>query len=103
MRGGIDLGDPLRRHRFVGVVQVGKDFLVRGWELILPGCGGTSTLARGATFAVGWLHEPQPISNQPVGLGFPHRAGRERPVVLRFHPEVAVVSCRNMEEFLIRG
>ena len=26
-----------------------------------------------------WLYEPQPISNHPVGLGFPHRAGRFRP------------------------
>ena len=41
-------------------------FLTRGWELALPGCSGTSTLARGATLAARWLHEPQPISNQPV-------------------------------------
>ena len=26
-----------------------------------------------------WLNEPQPISNQPMGLGFPHRAGQYRP------------------------
>ena len=26
-----------------------------------------------------WLYEPQPISNQPVGLGFLHRAGWYRP------------------------
>ena len=54
-------------------------FLIRGWENILPGCGGTSALARGVTLAARWLHEPQPVSNHPVGLGFPHRAGRYRP------------------------
>ena len=54
-------------------------FLNQGWELILPGCGGTSALVRGATLAARWLHEPQPISNQAVGLEFPHRAGRYRP------------------------
>ena len=53
--------------------------LTRGWELIFPGCGGTSTLAQGATLAACWLHEPQPISSQPVGFGFPHPAERYRP------------------------
>ena len=52
---------------------------IRGWGLILTGCGGTLTFPRGATPAARWLHEPQPISNQPVGLGFPHRTGRYRP------------------------
>ena len=37
-----------------------------------------------------WFHEPQPISNQPVGLGFPHRAGRYRPGVPPFRPHFAV-------------
>ena len=54
-------------------------FLIRGREFILPGFGGTSALARGATFAAGWLHGHQPISNCQVGLGFPHPAGRYRP------------------------
>ena len=44
-----------------------EGFLSRGWELILPGCGGTSALARGATFAARCLHELHPISNLPVG------------------------------------
>ena len=56
-----------------------EGFLTRGWEFILFGCGGTSPLARGATLATRWLHEPQPISNHPVGLGFAHPAGRYRP------------------------
>ena len=40
---------------------------IRAWDLILPECGGTSTL-------------PQPIGDQPMGLAFPHRAGRYRPM-----------------------
>ena len=66
-------------------------FLNRGWELIIPGCGGTSALTRGATLATRWLHEPQPISNHPVGLGFPHLRGGIHPGNLRFRPRVGVV------------
>ena len=46
-------------------------FLIRGWDLSLPVSGATSTLAGGATLAARWLHEPQPVTNQPVGLWFP--------------------------------
>ena len=53
--------------------------LIRGWELILFGCGGTSALDQGATLTARWLHEPRAISNHPVGLGFPHTPGRYRP------------------------
>ena len=52
-----------------------KGCLIRGWDLDFPVGGATSTLAGGATLAARWLHEPQPISNQPVGLGFPYRCG----------------------------
>ena len=54
-------------------------FLIRGWDLNLPVSGTTSTLAEGATLADRWLHEPQLISNQPVGLGFPHLAVQYQP------------------------
>ena len=54
-------------------------FLTQEWELILPGCGGTSALAQGATLAARQLHEPQPISNHILGFGFLHPAGRYRP------------------------
>ena len=54
-------------------------FLIREWAIILPGCDRTAALARGAILAARWLQEPQPISNHPVGLGFPHPAGRYRP------------------------
>ena len=70
--------------------------------LILPGCGGTSALARGATLAARWLHEPQPISYHPVGLGFPHSAGGYRPGESAFSSPVCW-SCRYMEGFLTRG
>ena len=66
-----------------------EGFLIRGWKLILRGCGGTSALAR--------LHGPQPISNHPVGLGFPHPSGRYGPGDgcdpgdLRFRPQVVGV------------
>ena len=77
-------------------------FLTRKWELILPGCGGTSALARGTTLAARWLHEGQPISNQPVGLVFPHPAGRYRPG----GPAISSPGCwsrRDTEGFQIEG
>ena len=54
-------------------------FLTQEWELFLTGCSGTTALARGETFPARLLQEPQPISNHPVGLGFPPPAGRYRP------------------------
>ena len=39
-----------------------EGFVIRGCDTVLPGWR--------------WLHEPQPICNQPVGLGFPHHSGR---------------------------
>ena len=52
--------------------------LICGWHPILPGQGGTSTLSRRVPVATRWLCEPQPISNQPMWVGFPHRAGLYR-------------------------
>ena len=68
-----------------------EGLLIRRQNLILPECGGMSTLARGATLTARWLHEPQPISNRPVELGFPHAAGRYRPGDLRFRSRVVGV------------
>ena len=76
--------------------------LTRGWEIILPGCGGTSSWARGATLAAPWLHEPQPISNHPVGLGFLHPAGRYRPEGSAF-TSPGCWSYRDIDGFLTRG
>ena len=65
-RSGIDPGD-LRFHlQFAEIIGM-EGFLIRGWEIIFPGCDGTSALSRGVTLAARWLHEPQPLSNQLVG------------------------------------
>ena len=48
-----------------------------------------------------WLYEPQPISHQQVGLGFPHCAGRSRPGGSQFSSLICR-SCKCMEGFLIR-
>ena len=104
MWGCIDPWDHRLGPRFVRNVEAWKHFLIRGWDFNLPVNGATSTLAGGATLAAHWLHEPQPISNnQPVWLGFPHRAEQYRPGDPHFRPHVVGVSCRGMERFLIRG
>ena len=79
-----------------------EGFLTRGWEIIIPGCGGTSALSRGATLAACWRREPQPIGNHPVGLGFPQRAGRYQPEGSAFSSP-GWWSCTDMDGFLIRG
>ena len=64
-------------------------FLNRGWDLTLPGWR--------------WLHEPQPISNQPVGSGFPHCAGRCRPEKPPLSSLGVLELQKYMEVFLLRG
>ena len=69
-------------------------FLNQGWELILPGCGGTSALARGAILAALWPHEPQPASESAItqlGWGFHILPGGIDPGDLRFRPRVVEV------------
>ena len=78
-----------------------EGFLIRGWELILPGCGGTSALARGATLAARGRHEPHRISCQPERLGFPNTARQDRPGQSPFS-SLGCWSCRYLEGFLIR-
>ena len=79
-----------------------KGFLIRGWDIILPVSGTTSTLARAATFAARWLNKSQPISNQPEGLEFLHCAGRHRPGRSPFSSP-GCWSSRGKQGFLIRG
>ena len=79
-----------------------EGFLSRGWGLILPWCGGTSALARGATLTPRWLHELQFISNHPVGLRLSHPAGRYR-LGGAASASPCCWSCRHMEGFLNRG
>ena len=61
------------RPQFVGFVEM-EGFMIQRWDPNFPGCGD-------------WLYGPQPISDQPVGLGFPHR---ER----RYCPRRSPLSCR---------
>ena len=77
--GGIDRWDLSFCRRFVTVKRL-EGFIFRGWDLVLLGFGGTLTLARGVNLASRYVHEPQPISNHPVELGFPHRVGWYRSV-----------------------
>ena len=78
LRGGIDPGDLHVRLRVVGVVNVWKDY----------NAGMRTYPHRGALTL---MYDPQPISDRPVGLGFPHRAGRFRPGGSPFSPQVVGV------------
>ena len=92
MRGDIDPWNRRFRLRCIGIgfdlQMYGRIYNPRTGPYVLPGWR--------------WLHEPQPILNQPIGLGFPHRVGRYRP---RRPPVLSPVYwiCRSMERFLIRG
>ena len=90
-RDGTDPGDLRFRLRVVAVVEIWRDFS-SGDKPYPPRCGGTSTLPRGATLAARWLHEPQPISNQPEwGWGFHTLRGGIDPGDLHFRPRVVGV------------
>ena len=65
MRRGIKPGGFRFCPLIVGVVDTWKDFQTIDGALSCPGCAGS-------------MYEPQTISGRPVGLGFPHRAGRCR-------------------------
>ena len=86
--GGIDPKDYRFRPRFVGVVDVRNDLWSGDGTLILPGCR--------------WLHEPQPVSDQSMGLGFPHRAGPYRPGESPF-TSPCCRRCRCMQLNIVRG
>ena len=60
---GIDAGDLRFRPQVVGVVKVVKDFSCGDGKLYSQRCAGS-------------MYDPQLISDRPVGLGFPRRAGR---------------------------
>ena len=77
------------------------EFLTRRCELILPVCGETSALDRGATLTARWPHEPRAIINNPVGLGFPHTPGRYRPGVCALSSYFCL-GCTCISEFLTR-
>ena len=88
-RGGIDPGYHRFRPRVVGVVYLWKDLLTG--DITLSSQGGA-----------GFILEPQPISDGPMGLRFPHRTGRCRPGGSPFsYPDCR--SCKCMDGFLNRG
>ena len=96
VRGGIDAEISLL---VLGLLEnFMEGVLIQRWELILPGCGGILTLPRAATIAARRPLESQLISNHPVGLWFPHRAGRYRPEGYVF-PSPGCWSYRDLEEF----
>ena len=101
LRGGINPGDLRFRPRVVGVVDIWKGF-ESGDETHPPRVWRDSGVGPRGTLAARWLHEPQPISNHPAGLGFPHPAGRYRPGESAF-TSPGSWSCRDMDGFLIRG
>ena len=91
VRDSIDPGGPCLRSQVVGVnCKDMEGFLIRGEDPILSGCGGTSTLARGATLAARWLHEPQSAITQ-WGWSFYTLRGGIDPGDLRLPPRVVVV------------
>ena len=102
MRGGIDPGK-------IRLVSGLLELYIYG-RIFDPGMGHYhprvrrhhDVLSRGATLAARWLHESQPTINQPMGVGFPHLAGRYRPGGCLFS-SLGCWSCRDTEEFIIRG
>ena len=58
--GGCPFSSPSRSFQCMDV------FRIRGWDPIMPGCGGTTSFPRGATIAARSLYEPRPTMNQPV-------------------------------------
>ena len=92
LRGGIDPGD-LRFHPRVGVVEIWQDFLPVDGILSLPGAAGPRRWPEGqlSPRAGSTLYEPQPISIDPVGLGFPHPSGLYRPGGSAVRPRVVGV------------
>ena len=87
--GGINPGGMRFRPPVVGVVDAWKDLLTRDGALLSPGCAGS-------------MCEPQPISDWPAALAFPHRAGRCRPGRTSFS-FTACWTCRYTEVFIIRA
>lgn len=82
VRGDIQTGAHRFCRRFVGDVDVLEGFAIRGWDLVLHGCSGTSML-------------PYPISDKRIRLEFPHRAGLHRPGGPTLCPQL--LGCRCME------
>ena len=69
-----------------------EGFLIRGWERILPGCGGTSAFAREATLAARWPHiSLSQSATRQLGWGFHTLRGGIDPGDPRFRPRVVEI------------
>ena len=93
VRGGIDSGDHQGHPRFLS-----WSFRCTFGSSSDPGMGPylpRVSLAR-------WLDEPQPISNEPIVLGLPHRAGRYLPGGWPLSSPVCW-SCRHVKAFASGG
>ena len=102
VQGGIFPGGLRFRPRVVGVVEIWKDLLSRDGNLSSPGAAGSRPWPEGQLSPrVGFMC-PNQISNQPVGLGFPHRAEQYRPRGSPFSSP-GCRSCAGIEGFIIRG
>ena len=78
VRGGVDPGDDCIPPRGVRVVQVWEDFSSGDGNLSSPGCTGS-------------IYDPQPISERPVEVVFPHRDARIYTRDRSFCPQVVKV------------
>ena len=69
-------------------------FLIKGWDLIITRCDGSSSSSGEATLAACCVNAPSPslYSNQPVDLGFEHLFGGIYPGDARFHARVVEVA-----------
>lgn len=88
LRGGINPGDDCFHPPWCSGRRCMEGCLIRGRNIIVLGCGGTSTSSRETILHARWLQEPQLTSNQPVRLGFIYLAGRDRPGDIRFRSRV---------------
>lgn len=62
--------------------------MIRGWEFIIHGCEGASTLSRGATNDAGWRNKPCQSEFSPQGWGFHTLRGGIDFEDVRFYPRV---------------
>lgn len=79
MGGGVRQGAHRFRPRTVGLVDMYGKIDDEGFEFHRSLVRRDLDVVPGATHAARWAHEAQPISNQPMGVGLPHHAGRYLP------------------------
>ena len=91
VQGGLDPGDLRFRLWVIGVVDVLKDFFSGYGNLPFPGAAGPRRCPQGQLSPRVGSVSSQPISDRPVGAGFPHRAGGVDPGDHRFRPGAAGV------------